>query len=115
MTPDPLPDPDSGSSAVPSDRFSDEHYPAYTMGRAADMLGVTAGFLRSLDEANLIQPERSAGGHRRYSRAQLRTATRIRELLDEGMNLDAAWRIITLQDQLQDAQDHHEQDQPGSR
>ena len=30
--------------------FDDEDYPAYTMGRAAEMLGTTPGFLRSLDE-----------------------------------------------------------------
>jgi DNA-binding transcriptional MerR regulator len=85
------------------DRFEDEHYPAYTMGRAAEMLGVTPAFLRSLDEAKLIQPQRSAGGHRRYSRHQLRLAARVRELVDKGTALDAACRIVTLEDQLHDA------------
>lgn len=114
MSPDPPNDPEDGSLTEPdvTDRFTDEHYPAYTMGRAAEMLGVTAGFLRRLDEANLISPERSSGGHRRYTRQQLRAAARIRELLDEGMNLDAAWRIITLQNQLQDAHEHHEEHHP---
>ncbi|WIX76827.1 MerR family DNA-binding transcriptional regulator [Amycolatopsis carbonis] len=62
--------PDQEGPATPSgaDKFDDEHYPGYTMGRAADMLGTTQGFLRSLDEAGLITPQRSAGGHRRYSR-----------------------------------------------
>ena len=36
-----------------ADKFDDEHYPAYTMGRAAEMLGTTPGFLRSLDEVKL--------------------------------------------------------------
>jgi hypothetical protein len=57
-----------------ADKFDDEHYPAYTMGRAAEMLGATPGFLRSLDEVKLLVPQRSAGGHRRYSRYQLRLA-----------------------------------------
>ncbi|MEU4675257.1 helix-turn-helix domain-containing protein, partial [Amycolatopsis sp. NPDC023774] len=82
----------------------DEHYPGYTMGRAADMLGTTQGFLRSLDEAGLITPQRSAGGHRRYSRHQLRLATRVRELVDQGTAIDAACRIVTLEDQLHEAQ-----------
>ncbi|MEC3981998.1 MerR family transcriptional regulator, partial [Amycolatopsis sp. H20-H5] len=43
---------------------------------------------------------RSAGGHRRYSRRQLRLAARVRELVDHGTGLDAACRIITLEDQL---------------
>jgi len=92
----------AGSSAA--DKFDDDHYPAYTMGRAAEMLGTSAGFLRSLDEANLIAPQRSAGGHRRYSRHQLRIAARVRELVDQGTALDAACRIITLEDQLHEAQ-----------
>ncbi|WIX76726.1 helix-turn-helix domain-containing protein [Amycolatopsis carbonis] len=98
--------PDQEGPATPSgaDKFDDEHYPGYTMGRAADMLGTTQGFLRSLDEAGLITPQRSAGGHRRYSRHQLRLATRVRELVDQGTAIDAACRIITLEDQLHEAQ-----------
>jgi DNA-binding transcriptional MerR regulator len=83
--------------------FGDEDYPAYTMGRAAEIIGATQGFLRSLDEAKLIAPHRSAGGHRRYSRYQLRLAARARELVDQGTALDAACRIIILEDQLQEA------------
>ena len=86
-----------------ADRFDDEDYPAYTMGRAAEMIGVTPGFLRSLDEAKLFTPQRSAGGHRRYSRYQLRLASRVRELVDEGTALEAACRIIILEDQLEEA------------
>ncbi|WP_328452799.1 helix-turn-helix domain-containing protein [Amycolatopsis sp. NBC_00438] len=98
--------PDQQGPATPrtADKFDDEHYPAYTMGRAADILGATQGFLRSLDEAGLIAPQRSAGGHRRYSRHQLRLAARVRELVDSGTAVDAACRIITLEDQLHEAQ-----------
>ncbi|WP_433016091.1 MerR family transcriptional regulator [Kribbella sp. CA-294648] len=83
--------------------FDDDDYPAYTMGRAAEMLGTTPGFLRSLDEAKLITPQRSDGGHRRYSRYQLRLAARARELVDQGTALEAACRIIILEDQLAEA------------
>lgn len=86
------------------EKFDDEDYPAYTMGRAAEIIGVTPGFLRSLDEAKLFTPQRSAGGHRRYSRYQLRLASRARELVDSGTALDAACRIIILEDQLEEAQ-----------
>ncbi|WP_246249696.1 MULTISPECIES: MerR family transcriptional regulator [Actinomadura] len=74
------------------------------MGRAAEILGVTPGFLRGLDAAKLFVPQRSSGGHRRYSRYQLRLAQRARDLVDEGTALDAACRIIILQDQLAEAQ-----------
>jgi DNA-binding transcriptional MerR regulator len=86
-----------------ADKLDDDDYPAYTMGRAAEMLATTPGFLRSLDEAKLITPQRSSGGHRRYSRYQLRMAGRARELVDQGTPLEAACRIIVLEDQLHEA------------
>jgi DNA-binding transcriptional MerR regulator len=87
----------------PNDKFDDDDYPAYSMGSAAQILGTTPGFLRSLDEAKLLTPQRSEGGHRRYSRYQLRIAARARELVDRGTSLDAACRIIILEDQLAEA------------
>ncbi|GIH81590.1 MerR family transcriptional regulator [Planobispora longispora] len=85
------------------DRLEDEDYPAYSMGAAAEMLGVTATFLRALGAARLIEPKRSRGGHRRYSRYQLRLAARARELVDQGTPVEAACRIIILEDQLAEA------------
>jgi len=96
--------PKNTSGTTPDDRLDDEDYPAYSMGSAAQMLGTTPGFLRSLDEAKLLAPQRSEGGHRRYSRYQLRIAARARELVDQGTALDAACRIIILEDQLAEAQ-----------
>ncbi|MEU6535678.1 MerR family transcriptional regulator [Streptomyces sp. NPDC047000] len=87
-----------------NDRLDDDDYPAYTMGRAAEMLGTTPGFLRAIGEARLITPLRSEGGHRRYSRYQLRIAARARELVDKGTPIDAACRIVILEDQLEEAQ-----------
>ncbi|MET8360550.1 helix-turn-helix domain-containing protein [Micromonospora sp. NPDC005171] len=87
----------------PDDMFGDENYPAYTIGQAAEMLGTTQDFLRRLDEAKLINPHRSAGKHRRYSRYQLRLAVRAREMVDQGTALEAACRIIILEDQLEEA------------
>ncbi|GGS08727.1 MerR family transcriptional regulator [Streptomyces aureoverticillatus] len=88
----------------PLDRLNDDDYPAYTMGRAAELLGVTPAFLRAIGEARLITPLRSEGGHRRYSRYQLRIAARARELVDEGTPIEAACRIVILEDQLEEAQ-----------
>jgi DNA-binding transcriptional MerR regulator len=92
------------AGATGTGKLDDDDYPAYTMGRAAEILGTTQGFLRSLGEAGLIEPQRSPGGHRRYSRYQLRLAGRARELVDQGNPLDAACRIIILEDQLAEAQ-----------
>jgi len=87
----------------PAGKLDDEDYPAYSMGHAAEILGVTQAFLRSLDAAKLLTPGRSEGGHRRYSRYQLRLAARARELIDQGTALDSACRIIILEDQLAEA------------
>ena len=97
----PDPHPTSGPSAA--DKLDDDDYPAYSMGRAAEILDVTPAFLRGLDAAQLLTPQRSPGGHRRYSRYQLRIAARARELVDHGTPLEAACRIIILEDQLAEA------------
>ncbi|MFJ8869971.1 MerR family transcriptional regulator [Streptomyces sp. NPDC102473] len=85
------------------------------MGRAADMLGTTQGFLRAIGEARFITPLRSPGGHRRYSRYQLRIAARARELVDAGTPIEAACRIVILKDQIEEAQrinaEHHRADE----
>ena len=94
--------------AQPDDMFGDDDYPAYTMGRAAEIIGATPDFLRRLDEAKLIAPSRSAGGHRRYSRYQLRLAARARDLCHQGTDMAAACRIIILEDQLEEALRHNE-------
>ncbi|WP_221320705.1 MerR family transcriptional regulator [Actinoplanes sp. L3-i22] len=104
--------------AQPDDMFGDDDYPAYTMGRAAEIIGGSPDFLRRLDEAKLFTPFRSAGGHRRYSRYQLRLAARAREMVDQGTALEAAVRIIILEDQLAEAlrqnESHQRQQQAGA-
>ena len=79
-------------------QLDDDDYPALTMGQAAQLLDVQPAFLRSLDAAGVLKPQRSSGGHRRYSRRQLRLAARMRELFDQGMTLDAAARIVSPQE-----------------
>lgn len=88
-----------------ADRLDDPDYPAYTTGRAAEALGVQQAFLRALDAAGAVIPQRSAGGHRRYTRRQLAFAGRIRELFDQGHSLASALRILGLQDDIVGLQD----------
>lgn len=49
-------------------KLDDQDFPAYTMGLAAELLGVQPAFLRSLHATGLLNPERSAGGHPRARR-----------------------------------------------
>ena len=99
-------------STRPVAPLDDDDYPAYTMGRAAEMLGATPAFLRALGEHRLITPLRSEGGHRRYSRYQLRLAARAREMCDHGTDMASAVRIIILEDQLEEALRHNQSQQP---
>ncbi|MGY1619746.1 helix-turn-helix domain-containing protein [Geodermatophilus sp. SYSU D00691] len=87
----------------PLRRLDDPDYPALTMSQAAELLGVQAAFLRSLDSSGVLQPHRSPGGHRRYSRTQLNVAARMRGLLDDGHSLASAEAIVGLQDELAEA------------
>ncbi|MFG2395498.1 MerR family transcriptional regulator [Streptomyces lydicus] len=96
-------------STRPVDKLDDDNYPAYTTGRAADILGTTPAFLRALDDHHLITPLRSEAGHRRYTRHQLRIAARARQLVDTGTHIEAACRIINLENQLEQAQHLNEE------
>jgi len=101
--------------ASTADKLDDDNYPAYSMGRAAELLGVTQAFLRTLDSVKLIAPQRSGGGHRRYSRYQLRLAERVRKLVDQGTPVEAACQIIILEDQLAEAQRINAEHEAGTR
>jgi Predicted transcriptional regulators len=92
--PDP-PRPADGTGAL-----DDTAYPGYAMGAAAGAIEVTPAFLRAAETAGLFDVHRSNGGHRRYSRDDLRRAERARQLLNEGIRMDAAARIVSLEYQL---------------
>jgi DNA-binding transcriptional MerR regulator len=90
-----LPDPLDRTAAL-----DDTGFPGYSMGAAADAIGVTPAFLRAAEAAGLFDIARSDGGHRRYSRNDLRRADRARQLVDDGVRIDAAVRIVSLEYQL---------------
>ncbi|WP_222195282.1 helix-turn-helix domain-containing protein [Modestobacter italicus] len=95
-------------STDPLQALDDPDHPVLTMSQAADLLGVQAAFLRSLDSSGVLHPHRSPGGHRRYSRHQLQLAARVRVLLDDGHLLSSAQVIVQLQDDLADARAERE-------
>ena len=90
-----FPHPLSRSAAL-----DDTSFPGYAMGAAADAIGVTPAFLRAAEAAGLFNVARSDGGHRRYSRDDLHRADRARQLIDDGIRMDAAVRIVSLEYQL---------------
>jgi DNA-binding transcriptional MerR regulator len=80
--------------------LDDEHAPLYTVGQVASMLEVRQAFLRRIDEHNVVSPQRSAGGQRRYSRHEIGQVQQVVTMMDEGMSLPAIRRIIDLEYQL---------------
>jgi MerR family transcriptional regulator, heat shock protein HspR len=72
----------------------------YTVGQVAGLLGVQAAFLRRLDSERLVQPARSEGGQRRYSRDEMRRVERVVELMSEGLTLTAIRRLLVLEGEV---------------
>jgi DNA-binding transcriptional MerR regulator len=84
--------------------FDDDHAPLYTVGQVAGMLNVQPAFLRRLDSEEVVQPARSDGGQRRYTRQEVRDVERIVALTGEGMTLAGIRRILLLEARVLDLQ-----------
>ena len=82
--------------------FNDEHAPLYTVGQVAGMLGVQPAFLRRVDTENVVQPARSDGGQRRYSRSDITRVQRVSEMAGEGMTLAGIRHIFMLEAEIAD-------------
>ena len=80
--------------------LEDEHAPLYTVGQVAQLLAVKQAFLRRVDELQVVSPQRSAGGQRRYTRYEIRVIQQVVTMADEGITLQAIRRIIDLEQQL---------------
>jgi MerR family transcriptional regulator/heat shock protein HspR len=77
--------------------FDDDQAPLYTVGQVADMLGVQPAFLRRLDSEEVVQPARSDGGQRRYSRAEIGRVQQVSVMAGEGLTLAGIRRILELE------------------
>lgn len=74
----------------------------YSVGQVAGMLDVQAAFLRRLDSEELVQPARSEGGQRRYSRDEISRIERVVELAGEGMTLAGIKRLMVLEAEVRE-------------
>ena len=82
--------------------FDDQHAPLYTVGQVAGMLGVQPAFLRRLDTEEVVQPARSSGGQRRYSRSEIGRVQQVTEMAEQGMTLPGIRRILALEAEVAD-------------
>ena len=72
----------------------------YAISVAAELSGTAAQNLRVYERRGLLSPERTEGGTRRYSEADVDRLVRIRELLDAGLNLAGVDRVLELEDEV---------------
>ena len=78
--------------AKPADR------PLYSISVAAELAGLPVPTLRLYEEKGLVTPERTDGGTRRYSDADLARIARVSELVTSGVTLAAVAMVLDLQD-----------------
>jgi MerR family transcriptional regulator/heat shock protein HspR len=69
----------------------------YAISVAAEMVSMQVQNLRVYERRGLVAPTRTSGGTRRYSRADVEQLARIRDLLDDGLNLAGIARVLELE------------------
>ena len=85
---------------MPSLPLDDENLPLFTVGQVSSMLEIQQAFLRRLDALGVVQPSRSSGGQRRYSRSEITVVQYVARLAGEGMTLAAIRRLLDLEAQV---------------
>src|SRR3954454_21264064 len=76
----------------------------YTVGQVADMLSPQAPSRRRLDQEEVVQPSRSAGGQRRYSRRHVERAKGAVGLGGGGLGVAGIRHVLNLEDQVANLQ-----------
>jgi MerR family transcriptional regulator/heat shock protein HspR len=71
---------------------------------AAELAGLHPQTLRIYEREGLLQPARSAGGTRRYSRRDIEKLAEICALAADGLNLAGIRRVLELQEQTRQLQ-----------
>ncbi len=69
----------------------------YAISVAAELVGTGQQNLRLYERKGLLTPDRTGGGTRRYSEANLVTLRRIGVLLEEGLNLAGVKLVLELE------------------
>lgn len=77
----------------------DPSLPAYSIGTVAADTGLSTSTIRSWERLGLVNPRRTEGGHRRFSRNDVVRLLMIRDLLDEGYALSAVPPILSAKEQ----------------
>jgi DNA-binding transcriptional MerR regulator len=69
----------------------------YAISVVAHLVGTGQQNIRLYERRGLLTPDRTAGGTRQYSDADLAVLRRIGELLEEGLNLAGVAKVMELE------------------
>ena len=78
----------------------DEERGVFAISIAAEMFSMNVQNLRVYERRGLVAPERTAGGTRVYSQADVRRLRRIGELLASGLNLAGIAHVLELENRV---------------
>lgn len=70
----------------------------YAISVVAQLVGTGQQNIRLYERKGLLTPDRTAGGTRQYSNADLTVLRRINELLAEGLNLAGVAKVLELEE-----------------
>jgi DNA-binding transcriptional MerR regulator len=70
----------------------------YGISVTAELVGTGVQNLRLYERRGLVEPDRSAGGTRRYSANDVDRLHQITELLEQGLNLAGVAMVLELRD-----------------
>ena len=81
-------------------RTPDDQRGVFAISVAAGMVTMEVQNLRVYERRGLIEPARTPGGTRLYSRADIERLHRIRDLLAKGLNLAGIREVLQLEVEL---------------
>ena len=80
--------------------MSEQRHPTrgvYAISVAADLVGTKVQNLRVYERRGLVEPDRTDGGTRLYSDADIARLRRIATLLEDGLNLAGIAMVLDLE------------------
>ena len=80
----------------------DRDKPLYMISVAAELTGMHPQTLRVYESKGLVNPKRSGGNTRLYSRADIERLELINQLTDEGINLAGVMRILDMKERAEE-------------
>ncbi len=91
---------DSDNDVAPSATGESNEQGVYVMSVAAELVGTHPQTLRDYERRGLVSPQRSTGGNRRYTHADIQKVLRIKKLKDEGMSLTAISALMEYEEAI---------------